>query len=248
MPHLPHLLAASDAGAIIWLIILVFWGFSTVMQKGREKKEAEKRRARQQYGSGSPAPAAAPPLPRREVASPEEELKRFLEEITGRKTAAAPPPPAAAPDPPRRVIVRKREPEPLIQFDAPPPDPAPAPAKPHNAYAQTSAEIGSIHEGDAYAPLGEIEDIEKLMDRQAAALYSGETMVRPDSMLVNLSKIRVPLMTLPLVSYKSVKHAVDRPALKGNRHALQQALIARVILGPCKAFGDDTASRGQPGS
>ncbi|MFO1489607.1 MAG: hypothetical protein U1F77_09945 [Kiritimatiellia bacterium] len=246
MPHLPHLLAASDAGAIVWLVILIFWGFSTVMQKGREKKEAEKRRARQQ--SGSRGPAAAPPLPRREAASPEEELKRFLEEITGRKTAPAPPPPVAAPEPPRRVIVRKREPEPLIQFDEPPP-PAPAPvvATPHNAYAQTSAEIGSIHEGDAYAPLGEIEDIEKLMDRQAAALYSGETMVRPDSMLVNLSKIRVPLMTLPLVSYKSVKHAAYRPALKGNRHALQQALIARVILGPCKAFGDDVSSPGKSG-
>lgn len=244
MPHLPHLLAASDAGAIVWLVILVFWGLSTVLQKGREKKEAEKRRARQPSGPGAPAPA--PPLPRREVASPEEELRRFLEEITGRKPPP-PPPPAATPEPPRRVIVRKREPEPLIQFDTPPPAPDPVVATPHNAYAQTSAEIGSIHEGDAYAPMGEIEDIEKLMDRQAAALYSGETMVRPDSMLVNLSKIRVPLMTLPLVSYKSVKHAVDRPALKGNRHALQQALIARVILGPCKAFGDDVSSPGKSG-
>jgi hypothetical protein len=74
------------------------------------------------------------------------------------------------------------------------------------------------------------------MSRQAATLYSGETMVHQDSMLVNLSKIRVPLMTLPFISYKSVRHAVNRPPLTGNRDALHQALIARVVLGPCKAF------------
>ena len=48
--------------------------------------------------------------------------------------------------------------------------------------------------------------------------------------------IRVPLMTLPFVSYKSVRHAVNRPPLTGSRDALHQALIARVVLGPCKAF------------
>jgi hypothetical protein len=202
----PPLLASGGAGAVLWLIIIVFWAFSTLVQKSREKKEAERRRAMRPAG-----PSGAPPPP--------------------------PPPPTAHQDS-NAAYVNKRKAAtsqpPAIQFDEPPP--RPAPVEQRGAYANTSQEIGAANDQHIYETLDEIEDIEVLMTRQAASLYSGETMVRQDSMLVNLSKIRVPLMTLPFVSYKSVRHAVNRPPLTGSRDALHQALIARVVLGPCKAF------------
>ena len=43
-PH-PLFLATGGAGTVIWLIILVFWAFSTAAQKSREKKEEERMRA-----------------------------------------------------------------------------------------------------------------------------------------------------------------------------------------------------------
>ena len=239
----PPLLAAGGAGMIIWLIIIVFWALSTMVQKSREKKEAERRRALRPAGpSGAPPPLVPPPEPQK-AADPEEELRRFLQELTGMGPAQPKPEPAAPPPlppaQPRRMTARAHPrtappPPPLIQFDEPPA--APARAEPAGAYANTSQEIGAANDQHIYETLDEMEDIEVLMTRQAASLYSGETMVRQDSMLVNLSKIRVPLMTLPFVSYKSVRHATNRPPLTGSRDALRQALIARVVLGPCKAF------------
>ena len=243
----PPLLASGGAGALLWLIIIVFWAFSTLAQKSREKKEAERRRAMRPAGpSGAPPPPPPPPSPKREAVDPEEELRRFLRELTGMPPAPpkpqplAPPPLPPAQARPRAAYVNKSKAAtsqpPAIQFDEPPP-PSRAPVAPGGgAYANKTQEIGSANDAHIYEMLGEIEDIEVLMSRQAASLYSGETMVRQDSMLVNLSKIRVPLMTLPFISYKSVRHAVNRPQLTGNRDALHQALIARVVLGPCKAF------------
>ncbi len=245
MPFHPPILAANDAGALIWLIIMIFWAFSTVAQKMREKKEAERRRALRPAGpSGAPPAPPPPPLESRPPADPEEELRRFLQELTGMGPAQPDPPPAAPPPlpsepppPPASRRHRRRpspEPPPLIQFDQPP-DP-PVRAELSGAYANTAQEIGAADDQHIYQTMDEMEDIEVLMSRQAATLYSGETMVHQESMLVNLSKIRVPLMTLPFVSYKSVRHAANRPPLTGNREALRQALIARVVLGPCKAF------------
>lgn len=245
----PPILAASDAGALIWIIIMIFWAISTLAQKAREKKEAERRRALRPAGpSGAPVPAPPPPSEPKAV-DPEEELRRFLREITGlppEPPKPQPPPAAPPPLPPSRhkppaSNAHKHKvappPTPAIQFDEPPPaPPVPTGRQSAGAYANTTQEIGSANDARIYETLGEIEDIEVLMSRQAASLYSGETMVRQDSMLVNLSKIRVPLMTLPFVSYKSVRHAVNRPPLTGSRDALRQALIARVVLGPCKAF------------
>lgn len=236
----PILLASGGAGAVIWLIIIVFWAFSTLAQKNREKKEAERRRALRPAGSSGAPPPPPPPPRKREVVDPEEELRRFLQELTGmgpaepRAPAPPPPPPAQPPSTSARARKRTVPPPPPIQFDEPPT--APARVEPAGAYANTTQEIGAANDQHIYETLEEIEDIEVLMTRQAASLYSGETMVRQDSMLVNLSKIRVPLMTLPFVSYKSVRHAVDRPPLTDSRDALRQALIARVVLGPCKAF------------
>ena len=241
----PPLLAAGGAGMIIWLIIIVFWALSTMVQKSREKQEAERRRALRPAGSsGAPPPPPPPREPQREAADPEEELRRFLREITGMPTAQ--PKPQPAPPPPLPTLQQKTSrsnahkrkttppPTPAIQFDEPPA--RPVRVEPTGAYANTSQEIGAANDQHIYETLDEIEDIEVLMSRQAATLYSGETMIRQDSMLVNLSKIRVPLMTLPFVSYKSVRHAVNRPPIKSDRESLRQALIARVVLGPCKAF------------
>lgn len=247
----PPLLASGGAGAVLWLVIIVFWAISTLAQKSREKKEAERRRAMRPPGPPGAPPAPPPPPPRQEAADPEEELRRFLREITGMppeppkpRPAAPPPLPPAEPPPRMARQTHKRKsaappPSPAIQFDEPPAAPTAREVASAGAYANTTQEIGSANDARIYETLGEIEDIEVLMSRQAASLYSGETMVRQDSMLVNLSKIRVPLMTLPFVSYKSVRHAVNRPPLTGNRDALRQALVARVVLGPCKAF--DTA-------
>ncbi len=150
--------------------------------------------------------------------------------------AAPPPIPPSQPRPMAAKTPQRKAPPrpPAIQFDEPPT--RPARAEQTGAYANTSQEIGAANDQHIYETLDEIEDIEVLMTRQAASLYSGETMIRQDSMLVNLSKIRVPLMTLPFVSYKSVRHATNHPPLTGSRDALRQALVARVILVPCKAF------------
>ena len=256
MPLHPPILAANDAGALIWLIIMIFWAISTVAQKLREKKEAERRRALRPAGpSGAPPPP--PPLPEsRKPVDPEEELRRFLQELTGMGPAHSKPepaePPPLPPEPPRPPPVRhhKRrpapEPPPLIQFDEP--TPAPVRVEQPGAYANLTQEIGAADDQHIYQTLDEIEDIEVLMSRQAAHLYSGETMVRQDSMLVNLSKIRVPLMTLPFVSYKSVCHPANRPPLTSDRHALRQSLIARVVLGPCKALDATPGKDGMPSS
>ena len=148
--------------------------------------------------------------------------------------AAPPPIPSSQPRPLVAKTHKRPPPPPAIQFDEPPA--RPARVEQSGAYANTSQEIGAANDQHIYETLDEMEDIEVLMSRQAASLYSGETLVRQDSMLVNLSKIRVPLMTLPFISYKSVRHATNHPPLTGDRDALRQALIARVILGPCKAF------------
>lgn len=250
--HLPFL-AAGDGEAIIWLIILVFWGISSLINKVKEKKAAEQRRASGQQRTTVPprarSQASPPPPPPRHPApasDPAEELRRFLEEITGKSIHA----PEASPV--------EEPPVPDIHFDPPSSPPQPAPVTAHAkagtivfdppllmgasaplAQGTSPSGMGEIKDADhgsVYDNVGEMEDIEDLMNRQAAGLYSGDAMMRQDSLLINLSRIQVPLMTLPLISYKSVRYETDHIAIKSSRHALRDAMVARVILSPCKAL------------
>lgn len=220
--------------AIIWLIILIFWGIAQFIQKARE--------------AGRSARPSRPPRPQPE--SPlDDELKRMLEELTGvpsRESGTTvleeqtvepsaetppprPPPPVqrpsrpVAPSRPKPVHARVRFPPPETERPPPAPVVAPPPAAVpvEPAAATTSAHLAYAAVGEHAADVGGVQAVGRFAMAGIGSAAMQSRIVRSP---------RMPLMTTrmtghlgaPLISARELR----------DKQELKRAVLAKMILDP----------------
>lgn len=221
--------------AIIWLIILVFWGIAQFIQKARE--------------AGRPARPTRPPRPPPE--SPlDDELKRMLEELTGMPSresgttvleeepiepSAETPPPRPTPPPvqrpsrpgaptrPKPVHARVRFPPP--ETEKPPPVPVVVPP-PATVSVEVAGGVASAHRAHTAAREhpAEVEGV-RAVGRLAMAGIGSAAM---QSRIVRSP--RVPLLTTRLTGQLGAPLIVARELR--DREELKRAFLAKMILDP----------------
>ncbi|HMP90567.1 MAG TPA: hypothetical protein PJ991_10215 [Kiritimatiellia bacterium] len=88
----PNILADSDIGTLIYIIVVVIWVITSALSKSSKKKKGQKTAAK----------------PRTNESTREAELREFIETMTGQKMEAEPEP-VQTPPPPRQPKVRMRD-------------------------------------------------------------------------------------------------------------------------------------------
>lgn len=201
---------------IIWLVMGAIWLFSFIAERVRKRN--------------APPPAKpAPPPPRPAGENRDlEELQRQLRRMLGAPETEDEPPARTTPEPaPASALpaLPARRPAPaVLQFDGPPPLPART-----SPPSSQPAETGEV---DAFAAVAEIVDIEDAMKQPAARSAS---VVNPNQFLVNLSKLKLPLLRTPVMTMATVKSVVTPPAVR-DPATLRQTMIGSILLAPPKGL------------
>ena len=249
--------SGSLAPIIIWVVIGAFWVLAQIVQKKNQTAKLQDQ-ARQMpppdTGSASmsspPPPASHSPATQTAESSIEDEMRSFLEQITGntpqppQPQKASLPPPAPARKvppvgPPPIPASRKRAASnPRLQFDAPPPQPLPTPLPIPSDFPTFDESIYAIDD-DVYGQDTEIIDIVDLEKQiEGESLDADQALVNVRAFITKLDTLTVPIMSTQLLSMRPVRTRTSRPNLK-NREAMRQAVIARIILSQPKALHDD---------
>jgi hypothetical protein len=219
MPIPPPILAKIPVELWIYLFFGVLWLIGVIHE--RIKKRNAVRTPERRPEPTDPPDGEMPPAgeaPEGPEAEPEDlrELERQLRRLLGAPELE--PEPAPRPRPVAEPVRVEAPPAPaVIRFD-PPPRPVPAPDAP--------AEI------DAFAQVEEIRDIEELTD---AATAARATTAHTHGYMVNLGRLKLPLLRIPVSTSLNRGHAVDRPDLR-RRDQLRDAVVANTLLGRPKGL------------
>lgn len=185
---------------LIWIVFAILYGVAQLISRGRKKPPA--------HGPVSPAPGPEDDG----YEAPEEEIRRFLESLTG---APARPQPAPAsvpspPPPPRRRYMKKAEPA-----------QAPRPQQDHRASPPLAARPSTP---EPEVPL--------------MTLSTCSTIGKTNSFLVNLNSQRLHMMRVSIPTLRTTTHSVQPPELK-RRGAFRRAMLSHIILSSPLAMGED---------
>jgi hypothetical protein len=209
----PMLARTEGPGDLIILVVMgVIWLFSVIADRIRKRN--------------NPAPTKpAEPTPRPAEKNDDlEELQRQLRRMLGGPETEDDPP--ARPQPPAAPPARRPQPA-VIRFDTPAaPPPPPLPMRGSTTSAREVSEV------DAFAAVAEIVDIEEAMREPSSRSAS---VINPNQFLVNLSKLKLPLMRTPVMTMASVKSVVTPPAVQ-DPAILRQTMIGSILLGPPKGM------------
>ena len=169
---------------------------------------------------------APPPRTGSRPPSMEEQMRQLYEQMTGQPAGNKP----SRPPPDRRIKVAPKPapaPDPRLKVKPPAPMSAPPPAAPEAPTAPS--------EEDAFAMVEEIQDLmtsQESMDHHTGGKHN---TMGTRSMLIDLGKLNLPLMRIPIMAIDTVDNAAKRPDLR-NKKVLRSAVLARVILEKPKAM------------
>lgn len=213
MPFPSPILAKLPGELWIYLFFGVLWVIGVISERIKKNNQ---RQTRPDPNAGR-APAPAEP---EEQTDPDlKELERRFREMIGMDsepaTAEAEPPPLPRAQPARAAQAEAGR----ITFD-----PQTEPARPSRAVI--------VEPSDAFAQIEDIQDIAEIMDQT-----EGDTSrFKPGvSTLVNLSKIKIPLIRMPVLSQAGSRSQTPHRNLH-DRAILRDSLVANVILGPPKGL------------
>ncbi len=209
--------------ALIWIIIAFLWVVAQLVSQYKEKQ----RRAQRQTG--------APPPSRPQGPSFEDEIRNFLENLSGEREvepeedAFAPPPPPrpAEPPAPRPVAVRRR---PARRFESDMDTAA-------QAMARAASRQREILEATAAEMPGEAV-VEGVVEQHRGSTHA---MIDPETFLVDLRSLRVPMIQIPVQMLSITDEIAPRPPLNTTPD-LKRALISQIILSPPLAMGEDKSA------
>jgi hypothetical protein len=261
---LPHLILAVDPNEdgtsifkiIFWVGVMIFWVIGQIAQKKKDQ-EALKRQAKpqqvqrpQQAQSPAPRPVQSDrPSPSTSTSTPastgsrsdiEDDMRKFLEQLTGNAQQAAPKPTPKPAPPPMPV-----RPQPTIQFDE---EPVVRTVVKKGKKADQS-ETDRLHDIDesiydlddsaVYKEADAIIDMAEL-ERQIEGehLHAAQTLVNVRTFIIDFDTLTVPIMRTDILSMRPVRTKTSHPKLS-QKKALRQAVVSRIILSPCKALSDD---------
>lgn len=204
-------IAAGGIEVIIWLVVFLFYSLAQLANKKRKSGQPP----------GRPTRPARPRPPGRTA---EDELKDFLEKLSG-QAPAAPPKPRPAPPPP------------------PTPRRAPAPvrttvAAPVSDLMQTEARVISEDRPSRARPIPQPRRA-----RTAASLFEdvqtpAHPTVKPSSFMVGLKGLSMPLMKIRFAMPHSQHPAGVQVRIRGPQE-LKKAMLHQVLLGPPLALRED---------
>ena len=231
---------------IVWAIIGAFWLFAQISQK---KKDYDRLR-RQGKPLNRPAidvegrqtrPSRTREARNQPRANVEDEMRAFLEQLTGNAPQPEPPEPPPAPVAPTPPPIPRR-PEPTIEFD----DNAEVPTASLNDSQNRIKELRDIDESiyeiddlNVYKEADKIIDIADLeRELENEALHATQALVNVRTFITKLDTLTVPIMRTEMLSMRPVCTKTSRPNLT-QRKAFRQAVVGRIILSPCKALEDD---------
>jgi len=169
---------------------------------------------------------APPPRTGSRPPSMEEQMRQLYEQMTGQPAGNKP----SRPPPDRRITVKPKQapaPDPRLKVKPPAPTSVPPPAAPAAPTAPS--------EEDAFAMVEEIQDLmtaQESMDHHTGGKHN---TMGTRSMLIDLGKLNLPLMRIPIMAIDTVDNAAKRPDLR-NKKVLRSAVLARVILEKPKAM------------
>lgn len=162
-----------------------------------------------------------------------EQMRRLYEEERQRQgrqpsTARSKAPQNLAP-PPLPGNRTENRPDPRISFKPVKPKPAPPP--------KPVQEIEAFAQAEAIQDIEEIEELitaEEGLDTHTGGAHN---TMSTRTMLVDLGKLNLPLMRIPIMPLDTVDNVAKRPNLK-DKKMLRSAILARVMLEPPKAIQD----------
>jgi len=199
-------LARIDPELIVWLIVVFFWVVAQVIDKIKQATGKEEKR---------PPRRSAPPTDAAGQPSMEDDLRDFLESLTGYAEEEEEVHEEWHPKP-------QAEPEPatVVRLDPPPPPPPPLP-EPVLVQAKPNADTD-------FKAIKEIEDIKETihLSHQSAVTQSS---------LLHMQTIKLATVPMPAFHTQAHDHPSKPPKFK-NRKAFKDAVMAQVVLGPCKAL------------
>lgn len=208
--------------ALIWIIIAFLWVVAQLVSQYKEKQ----RRAQRRNGAPPPAPPQGQTF--------EDEIRNFLENLSGEREAepeeddfAPPPPRPAEPPAPRPVAIRRRPPR-RLESDM---DTA------AQAMARAAGRQREILEAAAAEMPGEAV-VEGVVEQHRGSTHA---MIDPETFLVDLRSLRVPMIQVPVQMLSITDETATRPPMNTTR-ALKQALISQIILSPPLAMGEDKSA------
>jgi len=206
----------------------------------RERAERERQRAAEAQARRPPsvpttraqqqqrAQQRPAPPPRRSSRPPtmEEQMRQLYEQMTGQPAGNKP---SRPPDPRMKVKPKPAAPDPRMQVKPKPATkPQPAPAAPREAFDLASDE-------DPFAVVDEIQDLMSVQETMDHLTGGEHNTLGTRSMLIDLGKLNLPLMRIPIMPIDTVDNAAKRPNLR-DKKVLRSAVLARVILEKPKAM------------
>ena len=224
----------------VWAIIGAFWLFAQISQK---KKDYDRLR-RQGKPLNRPAidvegrqtaPSRTREARNQPRANVEDEMRAFLEQLTGNAPQPEPPEPPPAPVGPTPPPIPRR-PEPTIEFD----DHAEVPTASLNDSQNRIKELHDIDESiyeindlNVYKEADKIIDIADLeRELENEALHATQALVNVRTFITKLDTLTVDhgrMLSMRPVRTKQVDL---------RKKAFRQAVVGHIIL-PCKALDDD---------
>lgn len=201
-------IAAINFDAVFWFVVAILWVIAQIIGQSKQKKRA--------------APAK-PKRPQREPAgSFEENIKDFLETLTGAQGSSFE---DLVDELPRETAIE--EPPPVPQ----PVAPAPIPATPYTEPPVPSR----VSLDEAYARKHGLSISEEQIEE-----VSTPSVVSPRSFLVGLDNLKMPLMRVPLSAISSHQLVGGgpsslRPDFK-DKNDIKKAIINAFVLNPPMAL------------
>lgn len=216
MPFPSPILAKIPGELWIYLFFGVLWIIGVISERIKKNSQAQPRPT----PPAGRVPPAEEPEPEDKPDEDLKELERRFREMIGLDTEPATAEPEPPPLPSRTVPPRPPDLVPArITYDAQPEQ---------RDFARTT----SFDADDAFAQLEDIQDIAEVMDQS----QEDTSRFKPGvSTLVNLSKIKIPLIRMPVLSQAGSRTQTSHRNLH-DRAILRDSLVTNVILGPPKGL------------